>query len=330
MSFLSITAYFILNLLVTVTNQSIVLRTQSPYLLTALHAAASYVSTLVLARLQKVRLASLQTSPHRLKLVCFACIFTINIALSNRALGLVSLPIHQTVRAIAPVLTVAFTILLELRKWSSYSTSTYLSLLPIVIGVIVATYDRGTGASAYGIILTLLGAVTAVIKTIATFTFQNLHQIRGLELINITAPIAVLQASLMALWYGDLSRVASLYDYSTVSVDKAVAGGWLLLAVLINTVLAALLNLSSFEANRRCGPVSMGVAANLKQVIVLVLPYVQAHAQPKPQILIGGLMTVVGGIWYIWAQGRERDVRASSETPKNVVVQKKRRAQSIV
>lgn len=330
MSLLSITVYFVLNLCVTITNQSIILRTQSPYLLTALHAAASYVSTLILARLQEIRLAPLRTNPHRFRVLCFSCLFTINIALSSRALGMVSLPIHQTIRAFAPVLTVAFTVVLELRKWSSYSLSTFLSLLPIMTGVIIATYHKGTGTSVHGLVLTFLGAVTAVLKTIATYTFQNHYGIGGLELINVTAPVAVLQALLMALWYGDLSRIASLYHHSTASVDKAVAGGWLLAAVLLNTLLAALLNLSSFEANRRCGPVSMGVTANLKQVVILLLPYVKDQAQPKPQILIGGLMTIAGGIWYARAQHHERRTRVSSELPRDVVVQKRRRAQSVV
>lgn len=330
LALISITIYFILNLLVTISNQLIVLRTQCPYLLTALHAVASYISTLLVARLQNVQLNAGRTNSHRMKVVGFACLFTVNIALSNRALGLVSLSIHQIIRATAPVLTVLLTILLELRTSSSYSTSTFLSLVPIVLGVMLATYSRGTGASLHGTLITFLGAVTAVLKTIATHALQIDYDITGLELIHTTSPIAVFQASLLALWYGDLNRVGSLYSHSTASVDKAIAVMWLVMAVLLNTILAALLNLSSFEANRRCGPLSMGVAANLKQIVILLLPYANPHGHPRAQVVLGGLMTIAGGIWYAYLQGHEKTVSSTQDQSRNGIGQRRRRAQSLV
>ena len=294
-AFFSISIYFVLNLVVTITNQSIVLRTQSSYFLTALHAAASYLSTFMIARFQNVQLNSDRSHTHRLKLFIFACLFTVNIALSNRALGFVSLSIHQTIRATAPALTIILTTILELRTWSSYSMSTYLSLVPIVAGVLLATYTSFSSASLYGIAITFLGTVTAVVKTMATHTFQTEYGIKGLELIHITTPIAVFQASLLAYLYGDFGRIAKLYDQSTASEERAAAGAWLLLFILFNVIMAAFLNLSSFEANRRCGPVSMGVAANLKQVVILLLPCLAQGGRVNTRVLGGGMMAISGG-----------------------------------
>ena len=184
-------------------------------------------------------------------------------------------------------------------------------------GVITATYTNVSSASLYGLALTLLGAVTATMKTLATHTYQTQYGIKGLELIHITTPIAVLQASLLAYLYGDFGRIAKLYEQSTASEERAAAGAWLLLFILFNTFMAALLNLSSFESNRRCGPVSMGVAANLKQVMILLLPCLTQGGRVNTRVLVGGMMTISGGIWYAYAQSKERQ-GVSSESLKEV------------
>jgi hypothetical protein len=74
------------------------------------------------------------------------------------------------------------------------------------------------------------------------------------------------------------------------------------------------LNIASFEANKRCGPLSMGVASNLKQVAILLLDLApvdqggrigQADAAttgPGGGVILGSLMTMIGGTWYAFAR----------------------------
>jgi len=73
---------------------------------------------------------------------------------------MVSIPFHQIMRSTCPVFTV---LIYRLRYKRNYSTMTYLSLIPIVIGVGFATCGDYYFTST-GFILTLLGVVLASIK----------------------------------------------------------------------------------------------------------------------------------------------------------------------
>lgn len=69
-------------------------------------------------------------------LVAFSALYTVNIAISNLSLNLVSVPLHQVVRSTTPL----FTILISISLFGkSFATMTYLSLIPVIVGVALAT-----------------------------------------------------------------------------------------------------------------------------------------------------------------------------------------------
>ncbi|KEF54325.1 uncharacterized protein A1O9_09491 [Exophiala aquamarina CBS 119918] len=315
---LTVTCYFFLNLVVTLTNKQLVSLISCPYLLTASHAFCTFVSTNVIALLQrhasdgqcqtKSTSTNLSLRTHAI-LVCFSLLYITNIAVSNLSLGLVSLSLHQTIRATAPAITVLLCVTLLRRPLTSYSTSTYLSLIPTTIGVILATTSPhpdnttspGPKASLSGIALTFLGAVLAVLKTVLTNTLQRRAgrlsvDLPSTTLIRYLSPYAVAQALLFALWTGEFQRLRSIIS----SLFTTSTEGRILATAATNVLAAATLNLASFEANRRCGPLAMAVAANLKQVLILLIG---RHVGGDGwRVMTGALMTIVGGVWYSFAQ----------------------------
>lgn len=97
---------------------------------------------------------------ENLALVAFSVLFTANIAVSNLSLAMVSVPFYQTMRMLCPL----FTILIY-RVWYSrtYSTMTYMSLVPLVIGAGMTTAGEMSFTDA-GFLLTILGVILAAIK----------------------------------------------------------------------------------------------------------------------------------------------------------------------
>jgi drug/metabolite transporter (DMT)-like permease len=312
----SICVYFTLNILVTITNRIIVSETSKPHLLTACHATASYASTTVLARLQQRHPAPTSRLPSaKSNLILFSFLFAINIGLSNYTLGIVSLPIHQTIRATAPVLTIVISILVGLRTWSSYNSSMYLSLIPIIFGVIVAIQGSLSDASWSGLFIAFLGAVTAVCKTIVTNRLQTNLDIQPSELILRTTPLAAIWSLCAAYHLGEFTNIWHFSDPKAFAIEEPRA--WLNASfsaglLVVNALLAAALNLASFDANRRCGPTSMAIAANMKQATLLLVFAAQLGESSKTRVFVGGLMTVVGGIWYAFTQGSGESRRARS------------------
>jgi len=93
-------------------------------------------------------------------LVLFSILFTVNIATSNVSLAMVSIPFHQIMRSTCPVFAV---LIYRFRYGRTYPTDTYLSLIPLVLGVGLATYGDYYFTTA-GFVLTFLGVILAVIK----------------------------------------------------------------------------------------------------------------------------------------------------------------------
>jgi hypothetical protein len=75
-----------------------------------------------------------------------------------------------------------------------------------------------------------------------------------------------------------------------------------------NALATSMLNIASFEAVKRCGPLTMGVASNLKQVVILLLDLspTTGDRDLAPDagkgVVLGVLMTAMGGIWYAFAK----------------------------
>lgn len=337
---LTIICYFLLSLMITVTNKQIVSETSCPYLLTASHSFCTLITTHFIASFShhtdvgrgKGAIVASSTAVTNFSLrahiilVCFSLLYTINIAISNLSLGLVSLSLHQTIRATAPAITVLLSFTLLNRSIRSYSSSTYLSLIPIIAGVIIATKSPRTGnaasrepatSSLNGILLTFLGAVLAVLKTILTNTLQqpepSAHTGRSAPTMNLslnltptaliryTSTYAVGQALGLATWAGEFPRLVQIItDSTSPSTTAASVNSRILTLTVANVLTAAMLNIASFEANRHCGPLAMAVVANLKQVVVLM--FGRRDGADGGWVVVGALMTVVGGAWFAGAQ----------------------------
>jgi hypothetical protein len=78
---------------------------------------------------------------------------------------MVSIPFHQIMRSTCPVFTV---LIYRFRYHRAYSNMTYLSLVPIVIGVGIATYGDYY-FTLPGFFLTLLGVILASVKVLSGF-----------------------------------------------------------------------------------------------------------------------------------------------------------------
>ena len=175
---------------------------------------------------------------------------------------MVTLPFHQVVRATAPVFTVAiYRIFLS----NGYGFSTYLSLIPVIFGVGLATYGDYY-ATVLGFFMTLLGAILAAIKTVVANRMQTagLH-LTALEILHRLSPLAVAQSLFVSYVHGEVSAFQTFASQPGHLNIKAI---WIL---LINAAMAFGLNMASFSANKKAGALTMTVAANVKQILTVLL-----------------------------------------------------------
>lgn len=202
--------------------------------------------------------------------------------------ALVSVPFHQIMRSTTP----AFAILIYRVVYSRvYSTPTYLSLIPIIAGVGLATYgDYYFTVS--GFLLTLLGVVLAAGKTIVSNRIMTGNlALSALEILLRMSPLAAMQSLLYSLMTGESARFYGFVAEGHLSVG-------MVLALAGNGFIAFLLNVSSFQTNKLAGALTITVAGNLKQCLTILLGIALFDVKVGFLNGLGMLMTVLGAAYY--------------------------------
>ena len=174
---------------------------------------------------------------------------------------MVSMPFHQILRSTCPVVAV---LIYRFYYCRSYSTATYLSLVPLILGVGLATYGDYY-FTPLGFFLTLLGVVLAALKTIASNRLMTGSlALPALEILLRMSPLAATQSLLYAVSAGEASDFIAFISagHLTPAQGLALAG---------NGVLAFLLSVASLNTNKLAGALTMTACANLKQCLTVLL-----------------------------------------------------------
>ena len=174
---------------------------------------------------------------------------------------MVSVPFHQILRSTCPV----FTILIYRFLYSrSYSTPTYISLIPTILGVGLATYGDYYFTT-LGFFLTLLGVVLASAKTVASNRLMTGSlALPPLEISLRMSPLATVLSLLFAIVTGEGNAFLAWIQEGNLTPRYA-------LALASNGYLAFLLNITSFYTNKLAGALTITVCANMKQCLTILL-----------------------------------------------------------
>ncbi|KAL1939379.1 hypothetical protein VTO73DRAFT_9935 [Trametes versicolor] len=316
--------YFAFNLGLTLYNKGVLVRFPYPYTLTAVHAFCGSLGGYVLRKKKLYTPACLDAKSYAV-LAAFSVLYAVNIAVSNISLHLVTVPFHQVVRAATPIFT---TLLSALILGTRLSAERLIALAPVMFGVVLATY--GDYSFTYmGLLLTLLGAILAALKTIYTNILQsrttstataklasqsssssflntliippplNLHP---LDLLARMSPLAFVQCVGYAYLSGEFARMRD----PAPSASAPALAWWHLFLLLINGCIAFGLNVVSFTANGKVGALNMTVAANVKQVLTIVLAVAVFNLTISRVNALGIGITLLGGAWYAGVEYRAK------------------------
>lgn len=173
----------------------------------------------------------------------------------------------------------------------TYSTITYLSLIPLVLGVALATLGDYYCTLA-GFVLTALGVVLAAVKTIATNRLMTGRlALSPMEVLLRMSPLATIQCVLCAWLSGEVGRAHDTYVAGQFS-------GAFGLALVANGAVAFGLNIVSMQANKTAGALTMTVAGNVKQALTICLGIVLFSVQTGVLNGLGIGVTMAGAAFY--------------------------------
>ena len=275
----------LVSLIVLFTNKA---QLKLPWLLTTSHTTATSVGCFVLMGTGHLTLTPLDARSH-LILLAFSLLFTLNIAISNVSLSMVSVPFHQIMRSTCPVVTI---LIYRAVYGRTYSRETYISIIPLVLGAGLATFGDYE-ASFIGVLLTILGVLLACIKTIATNRLMTGPlSLSAMELLLRLSPLAAIQCMAYAYMTGELQ---SLRRFNQLGNGFS----WsFTIAILANACMAFALNIVSFQTNKIIGALAVTVCGNVKQAVTILLGIILFSVPVGIMNATGMAITVAGAAWF--------------------------------
>lgn len=303
--------YFLANLALTIHNKWVLSRVnfRFPWSLTALHIGVSGIGSWIFCTASSIPKKDLDFEAWK-SLLSFSVLYALNIAMSNVSLAYVSLSFHQIVRSSVPAV-----ILLIEWGWlaKSHSTNRKLSLIPLILGVIMATVGefRDVEFTSIGLILTLIGVLLAALKGVTTnLLMVGPLKMHPLQVISYMAGPAAFQCLLYGLVAGEFSDITLLLKrLSRDATIEAKHGGpieypviSLLGKLAVNGLLAFVLNWVSFTANKKTSALTMTVVANVKQVVSIAMAIYIFHTELSPIKILGIVLALGGATWYSFSK----------------------------
>eukprot|EP00056_Hartaetosiga_gracilis_P010293 m.151151 g.151151 ORF g.151151 m.151151 type:complete len:356 (-) comp13291_c3_seq1:3341-4408(-) len=291
--------YILLNLLVTILNKVILktLNVPFPQALVLWHYSCSALGSFIVVHVFKaIKPAKLDYDSHK-KIFLFSVLFNLNILVSAVSLNLVSMPLHQIVRALSPAFTVVISFLWLGRR---YKKEILLSLFVIFVGVCIYAWKGEVDYTLLGLVVTLLGTFLAAFKGVLTNRFMvgslKLHPFDLLQYMSFYASIQ------MWIFLASDGTLVRLQQHLTENAD-----GTTYVVLLVNGVSAFILNIVSFLANKKTSPLAMNIGGISKQVLAIFLGIVIFHTPLTYFSLFGVCVTVVGIAWYASANFRNKN-----------------------
>jgi hypothetical protein len=146
-----------------------------------------------------------------------------------------------------------------------------------------------------GFFLTVLGTILAAVKTVLTNTMQKSlsSPLHPLDLLLRMSPLATVQSLLYAALLGEANRLLQFLQQISPRERSELA-----FKLAVNGALAFALNYVSFTANRKTSPLTMTVAANLKQCLSIILGVWVFRLHVGFLNGLGIVIALFGGAWY--------------------------------
>ena len=201
---------------------------------------------------------------------------------------MVSVPFHQVMRSTCPVATI---LIYRMAYGRTYERQTYVSMVPLIIGVGLATFGDYY-FSAMGFTLTLLGVVLASVKTVATNRLMTGSlQLPAMEVLFRMCPLAAIQCLFYAAGSGEISKLRA-------GATEEVFTTTFLVAIVCNAAMAFGLNLVSFMTNKVAGALTISVCGNVKQCLTILLGIVLFNVRVGLLNGLGMVVATAGAAYY--------------------------------
>lgn len=256
-----------------------------PILLTFLHMLSVMFWSEVMAAAGCLHRQKLHPN-QRIAIGLLSTLFCVSVVSGNLSFKFIPVSFAQAIGATTPVFT-AFLGILFLSRYES--TKTYLTLVPVVLGAVIATLHEPS-FSMIGLLCTINAAWTRAARSVIQemLMSQDTHKLDSLNTLRFMAPIAALELGLS-------TYVMEPQGVPTV-LELLRTDGQFCLLLAINLVLAYFVNLGGMMVTNYNGALTLQVLGNMKGAVATFVS-ILIFRNPVSLMGIFGYGLCILGVW---------------------------------
>ncbi|KAG1359172.1 UDP-URONIC ACID TRANSPORTER 1 [Cocos nucifera] len=274
-----------------------------PIFLTTLHMlACSAYSAAAVRWLRLVPLQSVSSRRQLLKIAALSAIFCFSVVCGNTSLRYLPVSFNQAIGATTPFFTAVFSLLITCRRESA---TVYLALLPVVLGIVLASNSEPL-FHLFGFLVCVGSTAGRALKSVVQgiLLTSDAERLNSMNLLMYMAPMAAAILLPLSLW--------SEGDVVAATAAKAADDPRLLLLLFANATVAYLVNLTNFLVTKHTSALTLQVLGNAKAAAAAAVSVLIFRNPVTVMGITGFAITIVGVILYSEAKKRSKSHSSSS------------------
>ncbi|GJP42541.1 hypothetical protein CLOM_g2094 [Closterium sp. NIES-68] len=257
-------------------------------------AACSLFSYVAIAWMKVVPLQAIRSRSQFLKIAALSAIFCFSVVSGNISLRYLPVSFNQAIGATTPFFTAFFAYIMTFKR---EAWVTYAALIPVVMGVVIASGSEPS-FHLFGFIICIAATAARALKTVVQGLLlqSDGEKLNSMNLLLYMAPIAVVLLVPATLIMED--------NVLGITIQQAKKDWGILPLLAVNSATAYFVNLTNFLVTKYTSPLTLQVLGNAKGAVAVVVSILLFRNPVTVVGMIGYSITVIGVVLYSEAKKR--------------------------